>query len=62
MPYTEQFDVGLSCLDVRRLKASPEVAVLASSNSDEVSIVCEADAICARRVDVAQQSWHCLTS
>jgi hypothetical protein len=58
MPYTEQFDVGLSCLVVRRLEASAEVAVLANSNSDEVGIICEADAICARRVDVAQQTLY----
>jgi len=58
MPYTEQFDVGLSCLVVRRLEASAEVAVLASSSRDEVSIICEADAIYARRVDVAQQTVY----
>jgi hypothetical protein len=53
MPYTEQFDVGLSCLVVRRLKASTEVAVLDQSNSDEVSIIREVDAIGARRMDGA---------
>ena len=58
MPYTEQFDVGLSCLVVRRLEASTEVAVLASSNSDEVSIICEADEICVRQMDVAQQTLY----
>jgi hypothetical protein len=51
MPYTEQFDVGLSCLVVRRLAAATEVAVLARSNSDEVNIICETDKMRARRVE-----------
>ena len=48
MPYTEQFDVGLSCLVVRRLEASTEVPVLASSNSDGVNMIFEVDAMQAR--------------
>lgn len=53
MPYTEQFDVGLSCLVVRRLEASTEVAVLARSNSDEVNIICEIDAMQVSREEGA---------
>lgn len=53
MPYTEQLEAGLSCLVVRRLEASTEVAVLARSNSDEVSIICEVDAMQARREEGA---------
>lgn len=58
MPYTEQFDVVLSCLVVRRLEASTEVAVLARSNRDEVNIICEVDAMRAGRVEGAWSSLY----
>ena len=54
MPYTEQFDVGLSCLVVRRLEARAEAAVLARSNNDEVNIICGIDAMGERRMEDAQ--------